>query len=358
MSPLRGPRASAALPAPTLSWSRSLPIWSCAGAFLALVFCAGCEPPWDLLETHNASDTLTAITVTSDGALFVAAENVLRADDSLDEFQTLRVIDASASAHSVGPIMGIAGGSVSEVYAFSATALLHSTGSSFSAMPVAASTLGSPLLTAWRPLSAAFVSGRLLVATAASLVESVPRILLEGTSLDGFAPVTFDDGVSHPVSFVTVMHDGAVLAGDSQDGAQSLFRRDVGSPDFLALSNLPTTGLLKAAVTTERLFFLTSGGVHAVALEDPATEIAELELGGDFEDLCAFADGRVFVVGPASLLVFPLWTLMDKQWANVNVGTRESLRAVHCSDDGHVYASGDHAVVIRQPDEQVAFPFD
>jgi hypothetical protein len=148
------------------------------------------------------------------------------------------------------------------------------------------------------------------------------------------------------LDWVAASSEGVVLAGHGRNGAQTLVRRSGGV--FEPVDGFPRGDVRRAAITASHLWVITNTGLHAFPLNALTDEDEALFLTGTFHDVCAFPSGRVAVVGPWRGPLQPVWAFEDGAWRNLNVGTRELLRGIHCGGDGRIYVAGEHGMVARE----------
>ena len=299
-----------------------------------------CEQPWELLETATTVETLRTIHAAEDGTVFMGGTRIHRIKDQ-DVTERINIISATGGLVENARIEGVLA-QTQDVYAWIPGALLRLVGNSFSTQPLPRGVDNQPIADVWSPSALVpFVNDTLVLA---SSVGGRAR-LFEGNARAGWAEVREIEGSATEVVWLTRGQSGSVFGGDGRSGASTLVERT--SAGWRRIAAFRQTGVFRAAASGNRLFTLAMDGVRGFNL-DTFEEENDVSMEGTFFDICTFPDGRAVMVGPPQGPLFPLWILEERGWANVNVGTRETLRSVHCGDDGKILAVGDHGMAVRQ----------
>ncbi|MEW5855465.1 MAG: hypothetical protein AB2A00_42220 [Myxococcota bacterium] len=312
-----------------------------ASVVILALFSAACAPPWELLETNDTARTMWSVWRAPSGAVLVGADNagILRRAPDGPVFEPVSIAESLTGEPAVeDQVVGLQGPSDVDVYAWTPTRFLHSTGGSFRVLPPPED--GTP----WQPLTVVTLSESDVLVT--STTPDDGDVLFQKFQ-EGWTRARFSDGTFRQLDWVAASSSGQVFAGHGREGRQTLVRRSGNT--FEPVSGFAISGVRRAAVTSDRLWTLTERGVQAVRLDNLSTEDTDVFLPGAFYDICAFPSGRVGVAGPSRGPLQPVWIFENGQWTNANVGTREVLRGIHCGGDGRLYVAGDHGMLAREP---------
>jgi hypothetical protein len=312
-----------------------------------VVVSSSCGPPWRLLETGDTATALRAIWVSPAQTVYVAGDDGFVSRRTLREpaFQPVSMLDSGGGRVTGRRVLGVVGHADDDVYAWTSGTGWHGSGGSFSMLSPPTARVGGAEATSWAPTHMVVASAdRVILVTRLADDRGSREVLMEGNSRNGFREGVHGSGASEEVTWAAGSPSTPLVAGD---GSGLVHRRD--GTQWQEVGRLPFGGVRKAAVTTDRLFVVTDSAVRAVSLELISAEETALRLDRRVEALCAFPSGRVAAVGMPPVTGGPVWVMEGERWTNLLVGTRETLWAVWCAEDGKIYAAGNNGMVVAEP---------